>query len=68
VQENIGDYYGFLGDYAQQIVQSAATDEGTLKGYFSAFEEAGAGADEIICFPASHDPDQVELLAQAAGL
>ena len=66
VKENIGDYYGFLGDYAQQIVQSAATDEGTLKGYLSAFEEAGA--DEVICFPASTDPDQVELLADAAGL
>ena len=25
VQENIGDYYAFLGDYAQQIVDSAAT-------------------------------------------
>ncbi len=66
VQESIGDYYGFLGDYAQQIVQSAATDEGTLKGYLSAFEEAGA--DEVICFPASADPDQVELLARAVGL
>ncbi len=66
VEQSIGDYYGFLGDYAQQIVQSAATDEETLKGYLSAFEEAGA--DEVICFPASPDPDQVELLASAAGL
>lgn len=65
VQESIGDYYGFLGDYAQQIVQSAATDEQTLKGYLSAFEQAGA--DEVICFPASTDPDQVELLARAIG-
>ena len=66
VQENIGDYYAFLGDYAQQIVDSAATDADTLKGYLSAFEEAGA--DDVICFPASTDPDQVELLAEAAGL
>lgn len=66
VQESIGDYYGFLGDYAQQVVDSAVTDEETLKSYLSAFEEAGA--DEVICFPASADPGQVELLAQAAGL
>ena len=46
-------------------MQSAATDEQTLKGYLSAFEQAGA--DEIICFPASPDPDQVELLASAVG-
>lgn len=66
VEENIGDYYAFLGDYAKQIVDSAATDEETLKGYLSAFDEAGA--DEVICFPASPDPDQVELLASAIGL
>ena len=48
------------------IVQSAAKDADTVKGYLSAFEQAGA--DEVICFPASADPAQVELLAQAAGL
>lgn len=64
-EESLGDYYGFLGDYAEQIVQSAAKDEETLRGYLSAFEQAGA--DEVICFPASTDPDQVELLAQAVG-
>ncbi|HEY2770450.1 MAG TPA: LLM class flavin-dependent oxidoreductase [Solirubrobacteraceae bacterium] len=65
-QRNIGDYYSFLGDYADQVVQSAAKDADTLKGYISAFEQAGA--DEVICFPASSDPAQVELLAEAAGL
>jgi alkanesulfonate monooxygenase SsuD/methylene tetrahydromethanopterin reductase-like flavin-dependent oxidoreductase (luciferase family) len=63
---SLGDYYAFLGDYAQQVVQSAAKDEETLKGYLAAF--AQAGADEAICFPTSPDPDQVELLANAAGL
>ena len=66
VERNVGDYYAFLGDYAQQIVDSAATDADTLKGYISAFE--GAGADEVICFPASPDPAQVELLAEAIEL
>ena len=37
-----------------------------MKGYLSAFEQAGG--DEVICFPASPDPAQVELLAGAAGL
>ena len=41
----------------------AAKDADTLKAYKAAFEEAGA--DEIICFPASPDPAQVELLAEA---
>ncbi len=66
VEKNIGDYYSFLGDYAKQIVDSAATDADTLKGYLSAFEEAGA--DDVICFPASSDPAQVEALAEAVGL
>jgi alkanesulfonate monooxygenase SsuD/methylene tetrahydromethanopterin reductase-like flavin-dependent oxidoreductase (luciferase family) len=65
-RQSIGDYYGFLGDYAQRVVQSAAKDADTLSGYLSAFEQAGA--DEVICFPASADPEQVELLAQAAGI
>ena len=60
---NLGDYYSFLSDYAQRIVQSAAKDAATLNGYVSAFEQAGV--DEIICFPASSDPAQVELLAEA---
>ena len=62
-QDTLGDYYSFLGDYASQIVDSAAKDADTLKGYKAAFEEAGC--DEIICFPASSDPAQVELLAEA---
>jgi alkanesulfonate monooxygenase SsuD/methylene tetrahydromethanopterin reductase-like flavin-dependent oxidoreductase (luciferase family) len=59
----LGDYYAYAGDYAERIVQSAATDADTVRGYLAAFEEAGA--DEVICFPASADPGQVELLAGA---
>lgn len=60
----IGDYYSFLGEYAQQIVASAAKDADTVKQYLAAFE--AAGADEVMCFPASADPGQVDLLAEAA--
>jgi hypothetical protein len=36
----------------------------TVGGYLAAFEQAGA--DEVICFPTSADPEQVDLLADAA--
>jgi alkanesulfonate monooxygenase SsuD/methylene tetrahydromethanopterin reductase-like flavin-dependent oxidoreductase (luciferase family) len=64
-RRSLGDYYAFLGDYAEQIVQSAAKDEETLNTYISGFE--AAGADEVICFPASSDPEQVDLLARAVA-
>ena len=37
-----------------------------MRGYLDAFEQAGA--DEVICFPALSDPEQVDRLAEAAGL
>lgn len=64
-RRSLGNYYAFLGDYADQIVASAAKDADTVRQYLSAFEEAGA--DEVICFPSSADPKQVELLAEATG-
>jgi alkanesulfonate monooxygenase SsuD/methylene tetrahydromethanopterin reductase-like flavin-dependent oxidoreductase (luciferase family) len=63
-RDNLGHYYSFLGDIANQIVAGAAKDPETVKQYLSGFE--AAGADEVICFPASPDPAQVELLADAA--
>jgi alkanesulfonate monooxygenase SsuD/methylene tetrahydromethanopterin reductase-like flavin-dependent oxidoreductase (luciferase family) len=63
-RRSLGDYYAWLGDYADQIVASAATDADTVGGYLAAFEQAGA--DEVICFPTSADPEQVDLLADAA--
>lgn len=62
-REDLLDYYSFLGDYAQGVVDSAAKDEATVKGYLQGFEEAGV--DEVICFPTSIDPEQVDLLARA---
>jgi len=62
-RETLGGYYAFAGEYADLIVQSAATDEETVRGYIDAFEQAGC--NEVICFPASADPVQVELLAGA---
>ena len=59
-------YYGFLGDIADAIASSAATDPGTVRGYLDAF--AAAGVDELILFPCSPDLEQVALLAEAAGI
>jgi alkanesulfonate monooxygenase SsuD/methylene tetrahydromethanopterin reductase-like flavin-dependent oxidoreductase (luciferase family) len=63
-REYLGDYYAWLGDYADNIVQSAAKDADTVRQYNQAFEEAGC--DELVWFPSSSDPDQVDLLAEAA--
>jgi alkanesulfonate monooxygenase SsuD/methylene tetrahydromethanopterin reductase-like flavin-dependent oxidoreductase (luciferase family) len=60
---SLGDYYSFLGDYADMIVQGAVKDADGLRSIVAAYEEAGA--DEVICFPASADPAQVDLLADA---
>jgi alkanesulfonate monooxygenase SsuD/methylene tetrahydromethanopterin reductase-like flavin-dependent oxidoreductase (luciferase family) len=61
------DYYGFLGEeMANTIAGSAARDTDTVRTYIGAFSEAGC--DELIFFPTVNDPDQVGLLADAAGL
>ena len=58
------DYYAFLGaDLSSMIAGSAARNPDTIAAYVSAF--AAAGCDELIMFPCSGDPRQVELLADA---
>jgi alkanesulfonate monooxygenase SsuD/methylene tetrahydromethanopterin reductase-like flavin-dependent oxidoreductase (luciferase family) len=59
----LGDYYGFLGEYAEMIIDGAAKDEAAIRDRVAAFEQAGC--DEVICFPTSPDPGQVDLLARA---
>ncbi|HET8673674.1 MAG TPA: hypothetical protein VFL87_08565, partial [Thermoleophilaceae bacterium] len=63
----LGDYYAWLGeDIAGMIVGGAAKNADTVRQYVSAFEQAGA--DEFVLFPSSSDPDQVDLLVEAAGI
>ena len=62
-QETLGAYYAFAGEYAEMIVSSAATSAERVREYVAGYE--AAGCDEVICFPASADPAQVELLAEA---
>ncbi|MCB0866966.1 MAG: LLM class flavin-dependent oxidoreductase [Solirubrobacterales bacterium] len=66
-QRYLTDYYGFLGaELSAMIAASAAKDAETVQGYVQAFE--GVGCDELVFFPCSSDPAQVDLLADAAGL
>jgi alkanesulfonate monooxygenase SsuD/methylene tetrahydromethanopterin reductase-like flavin-dependent oxidoreductase (luciferase family) len=57
------DYYAFLGEDAGMVADGAATDADTVKGYVQGFAEASC--DELILFPCSTDPGQVDLLADA---
>jgi alkanesulfonate monooxygenase SsuD/methylene tetrahydromethanopterin reductase-like flavin-dependent oxidoreductase (luciferase family) len=63
VRRTIGDYYAFVPDYAEMAVAGAAKGEEEVKERVRAFEQAGC--DELIMFPASSDPVQVDRLAAA---
>jgi alkanesulfonate monooxygenase SsuD/methylene tetrahydromethanopterin reductase-like flavin-dependent oxidoreductase (luciferase family) len=57
------DYYGFLGEWADRIAQGALSSPEAVRGAIDAF--TAAGCDELILFPCSPDPGQVDLLASA---
>jgi alkanesulfonate monooxygenase SsuD/methylene tetrahydromethanopterin reductase-like flavin-dependent oxidoreductase (luciferase family) len=59
----INDYYGWLGDFAGQIAAGAAVSDEMVRGYASAFEQAGC--DELIFCPTSSEAMQLNLLAEA---
>jgi alkanesulfonate monooxygenase SsuD/methylene tetrahydromethanopterin reductase-like flavin-dependent oxidoreductase (luciferase family) len=60
---SIGHYYAIAGEYAEQVIAATAKGEEQIRERVRQFEEAGA--DELILFPASPDPEQVDLLAGA---
>lgn len=63
----LGDYYAWLGEeIVAYITAGAAKDAETVRRYVAEFD--AAGCDELILIPSSSDPDQVDLLADAAGL
>jgi alkanesulfonate monooxygenase SsuD/methylene tetrahydromethanopterin reductase-like flavin-dependent oxidoreductase (luciferase family) len=65
-ERGLGGYYAYLGDeIAKMIVDAAAKDVDSVQGYIEAFESAGC--QELLMMPASSDPGQVELLAEAAS-
>jgi alkanesulfonate monooxygenase SsuD/methylene tetrahydromethanopterin reductase-like flavin-dependent oxidoreductase (luciferase family) len=62
-RRTIGDYYRFLPEYADMIVAGTAKGEDAVRERVRAF--ADQGCDELIMFPASSDPGQVDRLAAA---
>jgi alkanesulfonate monooxygenase SsuD/methylene tetrahydromethanopterin reductase-like flavin-dependent oxidoreductase (luciferase family) len=60
------DYYGYLGEWVDAIVESAVTTPEILREHLVAF--ADGGCDELILFPCNPDVGQVGLLADAAGV
>jgi hypothetical protein len=65
-QASLGDYYAWLGqEVAGMIVAGAAKDADSVRRYLTSYEEAGC--EELVFCPSSADPEQVDLLAEAAG-
>ena len=66
-QASLGSYYAYMGEESSaMIVANAVKDADSVKAVNSSFESKGC--DELILFPSSPDPEQVTLLADAAGL
>ena len=62
---NLRTYYGFLGDWAEQVARGAPRTPEAVRQQAAAFEEVGV--DELIFDPTVADLDQVDLLADAIG-
>jgi alkanesulfonate monooxygenase SsuD/methylene tetrahydromethanopterin reductase-like flavin-dependent oxidoreductase (luciferase family) len=66
-EHNLKHYYAWLGDeVAGMIAGGAATSEDAVRSVAQAFEDAGC--DELVFVPASKNPEQADLLAEALGL
>jgi alkanesulfonate monooxygenase SsuD/methylene tetrahydromethanopterin reductase-like flavin-dependent oxidoreductase (luciferase family) len=59
----LGDYYAFTGPFAERIAAGALTEPAAVRDAVERFQQAGC--DELLLFPCSPDPAQVELLADA---
>jgi alkanesulfonate monooxygenase SsuD/methylene tetrahydromethanopterin reductase-like flavin-dependent oxidoreductase (luciferase family) len=59
-------YYAFIAERAEWVAKSAARSADEVRVRIDAFREIGA--DELIFSPSVPDVDQVDLLADAAGL
>jgi alkanesulfonate monooxygenase SsuD/methylene tetrahydromethanopterin reductase-like flavin-dependent oxidoreductase (luciferase family) len=62
----LGDYYSFLGDFAERIAAGALTSPQKVADTVATFTDVGC--DELILFPCYPDVAQVSLTATAAGL
>jgi hypothetical protein len=58
----IGHYYEFAGQYQEYVVAGTAKGPEEIRERVSAFD--AQDCDELILFPASSDPNQVDELAE----
>jgi alkanesulfonate monooxygenase SsuD/methylene tetrahydromethanopterin reductase-like flavin-dependent oxidoreductase (luciferase family) len=63
-ERSIGDYYSFAPEYAAAVVALTAKGEDAVRERLDQFRDAGV--DEVVMFPASPDPEQVDLLSAVA--
>jgi len=63
-ERTIGDYYSIAPEYASSVVAGTAKGEDGVRERLERLREAGI--DEVVMFPASPDPEQVDLLAALA--
>jgi alkanesulfonate monooxygenase SsuD/methylene tetrahydromethanopterin reductase-like flavin-dependent oxidoreductase (luciferase family) len=62
---NLRSYYGFLGDWAEQVASGASRTPEAVRRAAAAFQEAGV--DELVFDPTVADLDQVDRLADEVG-
>ncbi|MDJ1134007.1 LLM class flavin-dependent oxidoreductase [Streptomyces iconiensis] len=58
------DYYAFIGPKAEMAAKAVITEAQALRETAAAY--AAAGCDELLVFPCSAEPAQLDLLAEAA--
>jgi alkanesulfonate monooxygenase SsuD/methylene tetrahydromethanopterin reductase-like flavin-dependent oxidoreductase (luciferase family) len=63
-RRSIGDYYSFSPEYAEAVVAATAKGEEGVRERLDYLRKVGV--DEVVMFPASPDPEQVDLLAAIA--
>jgi alkanesulfonate monooxygenase SsuD/methylene tetrahydromethanopterin reductase-like flavin-dependent oxidoreductase (luciferase family) len=62
---NLRTYYGFLGDWAEQMAAGVPRTPAAVRETAAAFAEAGV--DELVFDPSVADLDQVDRLAEVVG-
>jgi alkanesulfonate monooxygenase SsuD/methylene tetrahydromethanopterin reductase-like flavin-dependent oxidoreductase (luciferase family) len=63
-RRSIGHYYSFAQEYAETVVQVTAKGADGVRERLEHFR--GTDLDELVMFPSSADPEQVDLLAGVA--
>jgi alkanesulfonate monooxygenase SsuD/methylene tetrahydromethanopterin reductase-like flavin-dependent oxidoreductase (luciferase family) len=63
-RRSIGHYYSFAQEYAEALVRVTAKGEDAVRARLDHFR--GTDVDELVMFPSSPDPEQVDLLAGVA--